>query len=211
MNERFDPAGKRGHPATVVTRSDAPTDPDAFLKWASERPREEGRFELSKGVVTQTMINVTRHHARVCRNIVAELSLLLDPKIFDVATADFAVRSVDGIRGPDIVVDRATGDGAALATEDPLLLVEVLSPSSYARDFVEKLEEYTNIPSLQTYLICSQDEPRAWVWARTADGSWPGKPEMLEGRDGHIALAGLAVDLTMAAIFRGIPDRAVRG
>ena len=206
MNVRFDPENSgKSKPSTRVV-PDAPTDPDAFLKWASEQPREAGRFELSRGVVTQTMINVTRYHARVCRNLVAELSRLLDPDIYDVATADFAVRSGDGIRGPDIVVDLATTDGAALQTEKPLLLVEVLSPSSVARDFTEKLNEYTSIPSLQTYLVCSQDEPRAWVWSRQEDGTWPLAAQMFEGRDEAIPLGGFNASLAMAAIFRGIPD-----
>ena len=60
--------------------------------------------------------------------------------------------------------------------------------------------------TLQTYLICSQDEPRAWVWSRQGDGSWPSLPTKMVGRDGSIALSGLGVELAMAAICRGIPD-----
>ena len=59
---------------------------------------------------------------------------------------------------------------------------------------------------MQTYLICSQDEPRAWVWARQSDGSWPKLPTELAGREGAIPLGGLGIELSMAAIFRGIPD-----
>jgi hypothetical protein len=82
----------------------------------------------------------------------------------------------------------------------------VLSPSTAGKDFTVQLEEYSAIPALQTCLVCSQDEPRAWVWARAADGMWPRRPVGLVGRDGAIALGGLGVKLTMAAIFRGMPD-----
>ena len=64
---------------------------------------------------------------------------------------------------------------------------------------------------MQTYLICSQDEPRAWVWARQGDGSWPRLPTELAGREGAISLGGLDVELSMAAIFRGIPDAPTLG
>jgi hypothetical protein len=64
--------------------------------------------------------------------------------------------------------------------------------------------KYTAINALQTYLICSQDEPRAWVWARQG-GSWPQRATELVGREGKIAVGGLGIELTMAAIFRGIP------
>jgi Uma2 family endonuclease len=104
------------------------------------------------------------------------------------------------------LVDRANPRGRELSTTTPVFIAEILSPSTAGKDFTEKLEEYTAIESLQIYLICSQDEPRAWVWARQDDGSWPGRPTELVGREGAVALGGLDVELSMAAIFRGIPD-----
>ena len=68
------------------------------------------------------------------------------------------------------------------------------------------MEEYTSLEALQTYLICSQDEPRAWVWSRQGDGSWPKLPTELVGGEGAIALGGLGVELATVAVFRGIPD-----
>ena len=129
----------------------------------------------------------------------------LDPDRFDVGISDFAVRTPFGIRSPDIVVEHARSDRVP-STTTPILIVEVLSPSTANMDFTEKLQEYTAIETLQTYLICAQDEPRAWVWARQGDGAWPPQPTEMTGRDGSIAPAGLGIELTMAAIFRGIPD-----
>jgi Uma2 family endonuclease len=185
---------------------DIPTEPDAFLEWASGQPREAGRFELSNGRVIRTVINVSRRHALVCSNIAFELMRQLNRDLYQVASADFAVRVGHSVRGPDIVVDLARPDGSELSTSEPIFIAEVLSPSTAALDFTTKQREYTALLSLQTYLVCSQDEPRAWVWARRADGSWPVEVEMVEGRDGSIPLGGLAIELAMAAIFRGIPD-----
>ena len=185
-----------------------PTDPDAFLRWASTRPREEGKYELSKGRVQHTMINVNRRHALIVTNITYEILRQIDRDRFFLAATDFAVRTSAGIRGPDIVVDDAKQDGSALSTDRPIFIAEVLSPSSIGRDFTEKLEEYTTIASLQTYLICSQDQPRLWQWQRQADGTWPKFPLELSGRDGAIQLEALGVELALEAIFRGIPDGA---
>ncbi|HEV8259189.1 MAG TPA: Uma2 family endonuclease [Burkholderiales bacterium] len=184
----------------------APTEPEAFLQWGARRRREEGRFELSRGRVTCNMIWTSRGHTRVCVNIVTELGRLLDRDAFDIGSADFAVQTPVGVRSPDVVVDRANSHGRELSTSTPIFIAEVLSPSTAGKDFTEKLEEYTAIDSLQTYLICSQDEPRAWVWARQGDGSWPRRPVELVGRERAIAVGGLGVDLSMAVIFRGIPD-----
>jgi len=186
--------------------ADIPTEPDAFLRWASQRPREEGKYELSRGVVQHTTINVRMSHARICTNLVVAISSLLDPDKFFVATADFAVRTHDGIRGPDLVVAPASTELTALWTDAPLLIAEVLSGSSVGRDFTEKLHEYRAISSLQAYMICSQDEPRVWVWTRLDDGSWPGVPLEVAGREASLPLPAMEIELFMAAIFRGIPD-----
>jgi Uma2 family endonuclease len=188
----------------------APTEPEAFLRWSEQRPREEGRYELSRGRVTCTMTFVSRLHSRVLRNLVLELGRLLELDRFDIGISDFAVQTPYGIRSPDVVVEPARPQNAR-STATPVLIVEVLSPSTEDVDFTDKLQEYTAIETLQTYLICSQDEPRAWVWARREDNSWPPQPTEVAGRDGSIAPAGLGIELTMAAIFRGIPDAPLPG
>lgn len=185
---------------------DIPTDPDAFLQWASRQPREAGRFELSNGKVTRTVINVTRRHAVVCSNISYDLMRQLNRDRYVIAVGDFAVRTGNGVRNPDVVVDEAKPSGSELWTSKPIFIAEVLSPSTSALDFTTKQRECTAIPSLQTYLVCGQDEPRAWVWARKPDGSWPIDAAMIEGRDASIPLSGLDIEVSMAAIFRGIPD-----
>ena len=183
-----------------------PTDPDAFLLWASRQPREAGRFEISNGRVIRTVINVTRPHAVVCSNISFELMRHLDRDRYTVAVADFAVRTATGIRGPDVLVDEAAPYSRELATSRPIFIAEVLSPSTAVLDVTTKQREYTAIASLQTYLVCSQDEPRAWIWTRKADGVFSIEAEMVAGREASIPLGGLGIELSMAAIFRGIPD-----
>lgn len=196
----------RKRPAIEIV-PDAPSEPEAFLRWSAGRPRHEGRYELSRGVVTRNMINVTRAHGYICSNIVVALSRVLDMDRYMITPADFAVRTPVGIRGPDILVETIHPDGTALASDTPLLLMEVLSPSTAGIDFSDKRDEYLGIASLQTYVICAQDEARVWLWARGEDGRWPPQAVMLEGRGGFVTLGGLNARLDLAAIFRGIPER----
>jgi Uma2 family endonuclease len=186
---------------------DIPTDPEEFLRWGTTLDRHHPyKYELSGGKVSRMMIQVSRAHWLVCRNILRELLASLDECRFQAVPSEFGVRTGIGVRYPDVIVDRASGDLKGLACEAPIFIVEVLSPSTAGRDFTEKLHEYTAIASVQTYLICSQDEPRVWVWARHSDGSWPKLPVELTGREGSIALGALGIELSMAAIFLGIPD-----
>ena len=192
-------------PPSIVTVPDAPTEPDAFLRWSAGRPRNEGRYELSRGVVIRYMVNVTRRHSEVCMNIAFALGGTLDRDRFLITVADFAVKTGYSVRSPDVLVEPRGGDGQSLSTTTPTLLVEVLSPSTAGIDFTEKREEYFAVASLQTYLICAADEPRVWAWRRNPDGSWPAKATMFESREDAVTIAGLDVDLPLAAIYRGIP------
>ncbi|TAE03117.1 MAG: Uma2 family endonuclease, partial [Bacteroidetes bacterium] len=55
---------------------------------------------------------------------------------------------------------------------NPLAAFEVLSPSTAHIDLTEKLSEYKEIPSLQTYIIISQNEPKVWQYSRTENNIW---------------------------------------
>jgi Uma2 family endonuclease len=184
-----------------------PTETEAFLRWAMRLdPDHPFKYELSEGKVSRMMIQISRAHWLVTANILGELLRELDRTRFQAGPAEFGVRTATGVRYPDAIVDRASAGLGDLACEAPILIVEVLSPSTAGLDFTVKLEEYKAITSVQTYLICSQDEPRAWVWSRQGDRSWPRLPTELAAREGAIPLGGLGIEITMAAIFRGIPD-----
>jgi Uma2 family endonuclease len=183
---------------------DAPTEPKAFLEWSSRQP-EGFKYELSRGQVTEMMIWVTRAHFRICTNLVLELGRLLDRERFLIGSADFAVQTPYGIRAPDVFVEPMTADLDERISGNPGFLAEVLSPSSVGIDFAEKIPEYTAIPSLHAYLICSQDLPLVWLLARD-QGAWPDKPPPIEGRDATVPIPGLGIELSMAALYHGIPD-----
>ncbi len=92
----------------------------------------------------------------------------------------------------------------ALASESPVLLVEVLSPSSEERDLSAKPTEYLSLASLQAYIVVSQDEPLCYVWLRNADGKFRSEPETFKGRDQIIPVAALGITLPLAEVYRGI-------
>jgi Uma2 family endonuclease len=187
--------------------ADIPTEPEAFLRWAVTLDRHHPyRYELSHGKVIRMMIRVSRAHWRVTANILGQLLERLDRTRFEAGPAEFGVRTGVGVRYPDVIVDRTSERLEDLACEAPIFIAEVLSPSTAGLDFTAKLQEYTAIPSVQTYLICSQEEPRAWVWSRQRDGSWPKLPTELAGREGAISVGSLGIELAMGEIFRDIPD-----
>ncbi|WP_439572911.1 Uma2 family endonuclease [Phreatobacter sp.] len=192
-------------PRALRLAEGAPRDPEGFLAWAANTSALEGfHVELARGEVTMMMVRVSQAHALVCSNLSFAIRSKLGEGPWLVTTADFGVRTPVGIRYPDILVARP-GEPRDLATTAPLMVAEVLSPSSVAIDMVEKRDEYLRIPTLQAYLVCSQDEPRAWLFRRD-DGVFHPHPTMIEGREATVEVPALALSLPMADIFAGIPD-----
>jgi Uma2 family endonuclease len=182
---------------------DLKLDKQAFLNWAEGR---EGRYELKDHRIFM-MTGASRNHWRVVSAFTALLRNLLDPSSWEVGASDLAVEIKEDVRYPDVIVERAGGDGAALSTSQPVAIVEVLSPSSLALDFNVKAHEYMSLPSLEAYIVASQDEPRVWVWQRLQEGSgraFPKVPEELHGSDHSIHVHALGVSLPLSEIYRGI-------
>jgi Uma2 family endonuclease len=86
-----------------------------------------------------------------------------------------------------------------LVATTPILIAEVLSPSSATLDLGDKAAEYLRLPSLATYLVLSQDEIKAWVYLKGTDQR-PG-PQVISGASAAISIPALAIDLPLAEIY----------
>jgi Uma2 family endonuclease len=173
-------------------------DKAAFLAWVQARERK--RYELVNGSVIEAEQH-TLGHARLTGNLAAALDAALDRKRWDVLLS-FGVDTGPGtIRDPDVLVDSG-GDGKDVIANTPVLLAEVLSPSSGEIDLGDKLAEYVRLPSLLAYLVLSQDEPKSWVWIRGESG-FPAGPEVISGKEGAIRIPALSLEISFQEIYRG--------
>ena len=180
-----------------------PTTSEEFLRWNEGR---EGKREFVKGkVVEQMMINVTRHHYFLAARLWSQLTAQLGLKEFIIGSADFGVLTPDGVRYPDILIEKAGGIGTDLATREPLFLAEILSPSTMADDFGPKAREYLSIPTLRHYLIVAQNERRVWVWSRSSEQNWIG-PQIFDSAAATISLEGFDVLIDLEELYSGIVD-----
>lgn len=88
-----------------------------------------------------------------------------------------------------IELDPADPSGTTIT--NPVLLVEVLSPSTEEVDRSDKWRDYQRIASLQEYVLVSQD-PRIEIYRRQPSGNW----EYLDVREGRVKLStGPLLDL----------------
>lgn len=173
-------------------------DKSAFLAWIQGR---EERYELVDGRVVM-MTGGARGHALVVRGLARVLDRRLDAARWTVLTSDFATSvGQDTIRYPDVIIDVAAGQITDLTATAPVLIAEVLSPSSVATDLGDKAAEYLHLPTLHAYLVLSQDEPKAWIWIRGETG-FGAAPEVIAGDQGIIGVPRLSIELPLSEIYQ---------
>lgn len=174
----------------------------AFLAWSAT---EEEPHEFVGGRVVM-MPRPSRAHGMIVMNLAFLLRSRLDPEQW-VVIAEFGLDTgPDTLRYPDIVVNHAGGGEKDYTATAPVLLAEVLSPTTAEIDLGDKAAEYLQIPSVVAYIVLSQDEPKAWLYARSPVTIAPG-PAVIAGTGARVHIAALQLDLPMADIYAGIKTR----
>ena len=118
---------------------------------------DEGRHELIEGVI-YAMAPIRANHSLITSNLNTRLGVHLQGTPCRIYNDPMAVRIDDfSVYAPDVMVDCSKIDGESLYKEEPLLIVEVLSPSTRRHDKATKLRKYLTIPSLKEYALIEQD------------------------------------------------------
>jgi Uma2 family endonuclease len=168
---------------------------DAFLAWALEQP--SGRYELAAGEVIAMAPERAGHAlvkleaARALQDAVAAAGLPCQ-----VFPDGMAVRIDEAtVYEPDASVRcGASLPEDAVVFSDPLVVVEVLSPSSRAQDSGAKLEAYFRLPSVRHYLIVNTATRTVIHHARGEDGAIATRIHSGEGAGKEVAGGVLRLD-----------------
>jgi len=175
---------------------------DEFLEWGL---RQDMRYELVDGVPV-AMAGARQRHDLIVTNIHGMLYALLRGKKCRCFTADLAIRIPAGnIRRPDAGIDCGVFAPDTTSVSAPLVVIEVLSPSTRDFDMFGKLEEYKTVPTLAHIVIVDPDAPQVFHWSRPQDKTW--SHELLEGPETVIQLPEVAGLLDLASIYEGLTFR----
>ena len=164
---------------------------------------DDERFEYEDGYIVQQMTGGTRKHGRLAVRFLDALRTGLDPSLYEVLP-ERGVETATTIRYPDVVVEPAAEIDTSLATLRPTLIVEVLSPSSTARDLEHKPAEYTALDSLVAYIVASQDDVACLLWVRGPSGAFAAEPIEFAGLDATLRIPKLNLSIPLSDIYRGI-------
>ena len=169
-----------------------------FDRWHAGQPE---RWELIGGVPVM-MSPPMRPHTTIKGNIFAGLRAKLAGRPCQVYVDGVEVkeqsRKLSAI--PDVVVECDQPATRSPEVKEPIVIVEVISPSSERDDTGRKWRGYRLIPSVQHYLVVEQDEPAVTIHTRTGPFSFA---EELVG-EGAVELTALGVSLTIDEIYENV-------
>lgn len=180
----------------------APSARMSYAEYLAAEERSDVRHEFLNGEVWE-MAGGTPEHAALAAAMIAELSSRLRGKPCRIYSSDLRIRIQEtGLATyPDVAVvcgQLATAVDDEHAALNPVVLVEVLSPTTEGYDRGAKAAHYRRIPALREYVLVSQSEPPIEVHRRTESGRW----ELFDARPGEtIELASLGVRLDVSAIY----------
>lgn len=165
----------------------------------------EFKHELINGEVYD-MSGGAGEHSQIAANIIIGLGRLLESTSCRVNTSDMMLKvSDERYLFPDVSVvcgHPEYEDESRLALLNPILVVEVTSPSSAVDDRGLKRESYLRLPSVQAYLIIDQHRLNVELYER-ADVGW--RLQVFKNPDDVILLKSLNLEVPLAQIYRGIP------
>jgi Uma2 family endonuclease len=170
---------------------------DEYLAWAEDKP---GRYELYAGTI-YAMAPERARHAKVKFAVQAALLAAIRRAGLpcDMLPDGMTVRVDEHTsHEPDALVycGPAIPD-SAIEVPNPMILVEVLSPSTRRIDTSAKLAGYFSIASVRHYLIVDPDKPLVIHHARAEDGIIA---THIVG-DGPLRLDPPGLDLTIADLY----------
>lgn len=173
---------------------------DEFLAWAEGRP---GKYELFGGVVQQ-MSPERADHVRVKASVwLALRQAVRGANLACEALADGMTVRIDAHKAfvPDVVLhceERLAGESIEISK--PVVVVEVLSPSTASADASSKLSGYFLVPSIQHYLIVAPEDRTVIHHRRTSGGAI----ETRVASDGVLALDPPGLTVSVADFFEDL-------
>lgn len=167
--------------------------------------KAEERSEYRDGKIVP-MPGGSLNHSRISGNIFAFLKYLLRDTQFEPINSDLRLWIPEYRRGlyPDVMIFKGEPQLNENRTDEvlnPILIVEVLSPSIADYDRQSKFRMYRSIPSFCEYLLVEQDEPFIEKYSKQSQGWLLSDFNNLEQ---SIFLESVGVELPMTEIYRGV-------
>jgi Uma2 family endonuclease len=165
------------------------------------------KSEYWDGVLV-AMAGGSEEHDYICGDLYRHLGNRLEGSACTPFTGNMSVHipAFNRYVYPDVSVactPQFTGIEGHRVLVNPVLVAEVLSPSTQQTDVIEKQQWYRSLPSLQVYLLVSQSSPSVNIILRQESGEWASK--VVSGLDAVLRLPLPGCDaLPLSDLYRRV-------
>lgn len=167
--------------------------------------KAEYRSEYDNGAII-AMSGGSFNHARIIGNINRAFGVKLGSHCESVTTdVKVQVKNYRKFYYPDVLVICGKPEFYEKRNDtvvNPVLIVEVLSDSTEAKDRGEKLLAYRTLDSLQEYVLVSQSGPIVEQYTKTADGNWIHKATI--GLKSAVRFESVEVEISLEEIYQRV-------
>jgi Uma2 family endonuclease len=143
---------------------------EEYLEWAQGRP---GRYELVNGRPIHISPETTGHISAKCLTWLALADTINASGLDLFALGDGAavrISDITAFEPDDLVYPGPKLPENEMVVPNPVVVVEVLSPSSTNRDTTAKLTGYFSVPSVEHYLVVDPVDRLVVHYRRAAHG-----------------------------------------
>lgn len=162
------------------------------------------RHEFINGEVYK-MPDSSANHNRICMNLLMKLDSQIENSNCEVFGLNFQLRIGEDIfYYPDVFVACDKNPKSEYYREEPILIIEVVSPSTRQTDRREKLRAYRQIPSVQEYVIVEQDKIHVEIHRRQPDACWITYFYNESDLDEILEFQAVDLKLTLEEIYRRV-------
>lgn len=164
------------------------------------------KLEYYDGKITK-MPGASYVHNRVATNVLVALGYALQDSKFEVNNSDTKIHipSIESFVYPDAVViceKPLFYQNRVDTILNPLLVVEVLSPSTEDYDRGEKFYLYRSLPSFKEYVVIHQNHILLSTFYRLNERDW--RTNDVDNLAEAIDLQSVGVKIKLSDIYRGI-------
>jgi Uma2 family endonuclease len=166
---------------------------DEFVAWEREQPE---RYEFADGVFVM-MTGGSAAHSVISLNLAVALRHALRGSGCRPFGSDMKVLANNTVRYPDVSVTCSPVSDADTVLPEPVLIIEVVSPSTARTDRGRKKFDYFATSSIRQYAIVEQEERLIDLYTRTAEG-WVNE---IVTDDALLKLSSVGVEIGLDAIY----------
>ncbi len=160
------------------------------------------KYEYIDGEV-YAMAGTSQNHSRITGNISNALLNHLRDSDCEPYSENIKVRAEEKVfYYPDVLVTCEGEFKNKYFSEEPILIVEVISPSTKQIDRREKLRAYQQMPSVHEYVIVEQEKIAVEIHRRQPDGNWI--TYFFTRTDTELNLESVDLTLQLSEVYRRV-------